>query len=146
MPESKYGKYILTEVPNKPFPFAPWMAPGNLPPEEGIRVRWIDGTVLDGAFYLEACWLWPTKEGQISGVQQSHSHDYDQVVGFFGTDFENPDDLCGEIEWWLGDEKYTITKSCLAFVPKGFVHDPLQVIRLDRPVFHVATGPTKSYY
>jgi hypothetical protein len=143
MADLKYAKYIMTEAPMKPFPTAPWMAP--FPPEEGIRLRWVDGTVLEGAFYCEACWLWPQKPGESPGVQQPHTHDYDQILGFFGTDFENPDDLCGEIEWWLDDERYIITKSCLAFIPKGFKHDPLQVIKLERPVFHFATGPGKAY-
>jgi hypothetical protein len=50
--------------------------------------------------------------------------------------------LGGEVEFWLEDEKYLLTKSCLIFAPKGLKHCPLRVIRVDRPIFHftVVTG------
>ena len=69
----------------------------------------------------------------------------DEVVAFFGTNPEDPWDLCGEVELWLGDEKHIITKSSLVFIPKGLKHCPLIARRVDRPIFHFTTGPAHLY-
>jgi hypothetical protein len=45
-------------------------------------------------------------------------------------------ELGGEIEFWLEDEKYMLTKSCIIFVPKGMKHCPIVFRRIDRPIFH----------
>ena len=49
---------------------------------------------------------------------------------------KNVFDLGGEIEFWLEDEKYLLTRSCLIFVPAGMKHCPIKFIRIDRPIFH----------
>ena len=51
----------------------------------------------------------------------------------------------GEIEFWLGDEKHILTTSCLIFVPRGLKHCPLIIRRVDRPIFHFATGTKGTY-
>ena len=68
-----------------------------------------------------------------------HTHESDEIIGFFGSDPENPHDLGGEVEIWLEDEKHIITKSCLIFVPRGMKHCPLEIKRVDRPIFHFST-------
>ena len=60
----------------------------------------------------------------------------DEIIGFFGTDTENVFDLGGEIEFWLEDEKYLLTKSCLIFIPGGMKHCPIKFLKIDRPIFH----------
>ena len=71
----------------------------------------------------------------------SHAHDYDETLGFFGTDLSDPYDLGGEIELWMEDEKFVLTRSCLIFVPKGMHHCPLVIHRVDRPIFHFWAVP-----
>jgi hypothetical protein len=75
----------------------------------------------------------------------SHAHDHDETLGFFGTDFDDPYDLGGEIELWIEDEKFLLTRSCLIFIPKGTYHCPLVIHRVDRPIFHFSTGPGSAY-
>ena len=43
--------------------------------------------------------------------EKSHSHHFEEVVTLFGTDPENSKNLCGEVEFWMGNEKYMITQS-----------------------------------
>jgi hypothetical protein len=138
--ESKYGKNIITRPrPHEtPIDFNPKPLPSDL----RTRVVCLDENVIKGAFYIGCSWLW---KGSDSGPQ-AHTHDFDEVLGFFGTNLEDPHDLCGELEMWLGDEKYIITKSCLIFVPKGMTHCPLIFRRADRPVFHLFIGNAGSYY
>jgi hypothetical protein len=88
--------------------------------------------------------VWPRGK-EIVMEAKAHSHDFDEVVTLFGTNPDDPRDLCGEVEFWLGDERYTITKSCLIYVPKGTVHCPLIFKRVDRPIFHYIVGHADTY-
>ena len=82
----------------------------------------------------------------LKGSPPEHSHDdFDEIVMFFGTNPERPHDLCGEVEWWMGGEKYVLTESCMIFVPKGVRHCPLYFRRVDRPILNLSTGPSESY-
>jgi len=77
---------------------------------------------------------------------EPHTHDYDEVIAFIGTDLNDPYDLGAEVELWLDDEKHIINKSCLVYIPAGLKHCPLTFLRVDRPVFHYTTGPAKMYF
>jgi hypothetical protein len=67
------------------------------------------------------------------------------MIGFFGSNPEDPYDLGGEIEFWLEDEKHILTRSCLIFVPRGMKHCPLILKRVDRPIFHFSTVTGGQY-
>jgi len=105
---------------------------------------YLDSEVVEGAFYSECAWFWPIKGGStIEG--KPHKHDFDEVLAFLGTNREDPHDLCAELEVRLGDEKHTVTKSCMIFAPKGLQHGPFTFTRIDRPVFHFSCGMTHKY-
>ena len=74
-----------------------------------------------------------------------HHHEVPEIIGFFGNDYQHPLDLGGEIEFWLEDEKFTITKSAMVFVPPGKRHCPLIVKRVDRSIFHYSTALKGEY-
>ncbi len=76
---------------------------------------------------------------------QSHTHDADEIIGFFGSNYQDPYNLGAEIEFWLEDEKHMITTSALIFVPRGMRHCPLILRRVDRPVFHFSTVTSGQY-
>ena len=107
----------------------------------------LDDSVLKGSFYTEAVWIWPGGNDIYPETAEpnAHAHDYDETIAFFGTDFKNPNDLCGEIELWMEDEKFMLTRSCLIFVPKGMYHCPLVIHKVEKAIFHFATGPGKLY-
>ena len=143
---TKYGKYILGE-PKIDKDLPPWAPPPELmdPPSQRTKVFYLDDRVIKGAFYTEAVWIWKkTVEG---GGPLPHTHDFDEVIGFIGTNPEDPFDLCGEVELCLGPEleEHVITKTCIVFVPKGLLHCPLVFKRVDRPIFHWSAGPSKGY-
>ena len=138
MAESKTRQYIITEM--------------NLPeykqksdaayPGKANHIAWLDKDIIKGAFYLECLWF---LQGSEANRVEAHTHDFDEVIGFFGTDAGNQRDLGGEVELWLDGEKHVLTNSFIAFIPKGMVHCPLKVRRVDRPIFHFTTGPGGSY-
>jgi hypothetical protein len=134
MPASKYGKYVITDLKTPPFS-AEAVARYNA---FGKRILWVDKNVVPGAFQMNCSWyLKRLEKGPVA-----HIHDEDEILGFFGNDNKNPYDLHGEIELWLGDEKQIITKSALVFIPAKMKHCPLNLLHVDRPIFHfsVVTG------
>ena len=126
MVESKYAKYIIKESePDKPaFSYM------------RTRILCLDNDVIPGALNVNCVWY---MKGFDKVLKETHTHDFDEVLAFIGTNPENPYDLGGEIELWLGDEKHMLTKSCLVFLPKGLSHCPLIIKKVDRPIFHFAT-------
>jgi hypothetical protein len=143
MAEKKYEKNIITGVPPG-LEFPKYMGGQGPPPDMAKFMMWMGDDVIKGSPYAEAVWFWPRAiEPGERGVPE-HVHDYDEVLGFFGTKREDVYDLGGEIEFWLSDEKYMLTKSCLIYVPKGLKHGPLFFRRVDRPIFHffAVTSPT----
>jgi quercetin dioxygenase-like cupin family protein len=143
MVESKYSKYIVTDylseeeilnrgrTPDKREPGVPF-ANGLL---------WLDEKIIKGAFYMELVMLEPGSKS--TGVWvKPHVHEYDEIIGFVGTNVQNPRDLGGEVELWLDDEKHILTKTCLVFIPKGLRHCPLVIVKVDTPIvqFSVMTG------
>jgi hypothetical protein len=139
MAETKYGKYIIDTV--KPSKLPP------RPPSSGKRggemLVLVDDEVLPGAFYLNCALIWNATGRDAPG--KSHTHDFDEYIGFIGSNPENPRDLGGEVEIYLGDEKHVLTKSCAVFVPRGLPHTPVYFIRVDRPIFYFSTGPNPTY-
>lgn len=101
-------------------------------------VLWLDSDVVPGAFHFHIGWLF--KEGPTPN-DRPHTHDTDEIVGFLGSDPENPHDLCGEVEYWVNGKKQVINRSALVFIPAGTPHNPLDVVRVDRPILHFDTSP-----
>jgi quercetin dioxygenase-like cupin family protein len=135
----KYQKYILTDL---------------ILPEErqkrlleynkkATRILWLEDFIIKGAPSIICSWYWKVTEA--GGGTPAHTHDFDEVIGLIGSDPQNPHDLCGEVEFWLEDEKYILKNSCFIFAPKGLRHCPLRVIRVDRPILFLAFSITDKY-
>ena len=135
MPETKYGKNIIyqTEASAK-------HALGTFP---GTPIMNVNDSVFKGGFYFECIWFTGTVSE--SDAFKPHYHDFDEYIGMFGSNAEDPFNLNAEVEFWFDDEKHTLTRSCLIFVPKGVWHTPIIVNRLDRPIFMLSTAPTLNY-
>jgi mannose-6-phosphate isomerase-like protein (cupin superfamily) len=137
MPVSKYSKYIVTELKTPAFP-AEFVKRYQ---EFATRILWMDSSVVPGAFQMNCSWyLKPSTHGA-----EAHQHDVDEIIGFLGNDAANPYDLHGEIELWLEDERFIITKSAMVFIPAGMKHCPLIIKRVDSPIFHFSTVTGSSY-
>ena len=138
MSESKFGKYIVTDL-KSPYSaefsaaYAKW----------ATRVLWMDDKVVEGAFQMNVSWYLKPQTGQ--EPLPAHTHDTDEIIGFFGNNHEDPYDLGGEVEFWFEDEKHTITRSSLIFVPANITHCPLILKRVDRPIFHFSTVTSSEY-
>jgi mannose-6-phosphate isomerase-like protein (cupin superfamily) len=137
MTETRYGKYIVTQSK----PAGAKLEEPKDTPDVMTPLVYLDNTIIAGAMYVECSWFWkPTNYSP-----PPHTHDFDEVLAFFGSNLENPQELCGEVELWLGDEQHILTKSCMVFVPKGLKHCPMNIRRADRPIFHFSTGNSSNY-
>jgi hypothetical protein len=111
------------------------------PPEARTRALYLDDEVIKGAFYVGVSWFWQaTDKGPTP-----HVHDFSEALAFIGTNKDDITDLGGEVELWLGGEKYVMNKSFVCFIPGGLVHCPLKLNRVDRPILHFSIG-TKGVY
>ncbi len=106
-----------------------------------LRMLWTDNEVLDGAPYMEALRF----RGRVMGGTEPHKHDFPEFMGFFSTDPDDPYNLDGTVDFWIEDEKITLTKSCILFAPEGVVHSPLQFPEVGRPIFNISGGTGRSY-
>jgi hypothetical protein len=106
-----------------------------------IRLLWLDDEVVKGGTYMD--FVWYTGPAEFGPGQ--HVHDFDEIIGFLGTDVRNPKDLGGQMELWLDNEKYNIDYTCLVFVPKGLKHCPMIARRVDRPFIHFTAGNQSKY-
>lgn len=91
--------------------------------------------------YSEAVWFNAVNnEGP-----ETHAHDFDEFLGFFGTDIDHPEQLGAEITFSIGDEIITINRSCLIYIPRGLSHCPFFVPKLERPIIHFSGGNGGDY-
>jgi hypothetical protein len=162
MAESKYGKYISTHLkPNIKLPdFRSGLTPVGQGPLDGRHrymehIFWLDKEVFPfpESFYSEIVWFWPQARTEIVTPEEArrrpgvppHSHPFPEVLCYMGTDLNDPYNLNGEIELWLGDEQFNLTRSFLCYIPSGMKHCPLKHIRMDKPLFHFTMGPGEEY-
>jgi hypothetical protein len=87
--------------------------------------------------------VWYTGAAEFGPGQ--HVHDFDEIIGFLGTDAQNPRDLGGEMELWLENEKYILQNTCLVFVPRGLKHCPMIARKVNRPFIHFTAGNQSLY-
>jgi hypothetical protein len=67
-----------------------------------------------------------TADGKIKDNRKGmqHAQSYDELFLFLSADPHDTLNLGGEVETYLGDERYSITKSTGMFVPAGTPHNP----------------------
>jgi len=172
MAKSKYGKYITTEL-KRGIVIPGYRGPERIGQGycDGYRlgteqILWTDSEVIPGAFYGEYMWRWPStmkdqrwmpgmptpklvtpesvKKGKVPGIMP-HSHPFIEIIGYLGTNVDDPSDLGGEIEFWLEDEKFIFTKSFMVYVPANMEHCPLIIHRIEKPMFHMTLGSVDKY-
>ena len=141
----KYDKYYITETIPNPLHPETRQKNNNMPVQNTL---WINDELqgkLKGAFYLETNLVVRTTKGGPENGGKPHCHDFDEYLVFQGTDPADPFDLGGEIEFWLGGQKFNLTKSFMVYIPAGMKHCPLKHISIDRPIFHFTMGPGTMY-
>ena len=73
--------------------------------------------------YIELGWIYDIPQPNPHIFE--HSHDYEEIVLHIGGDPDNPDDLGGEIEYYVGGQPLTFDKTTALYIPKGVKHGPI---------------------
>lgn len=132
---SAYDRYIVTT------PRPEHLTHYRLPLDVRRSMSFMDSSVVEGACNIECVWYYKPFEGP-----SHHVHDdTDEILGFFGSNHDDPESLGGLIEFRFEDEWVTLEKSCMIFLPKGLAHCPFKVLRVDYPIFHFAISPEKKF-
>ena len=137
----KYAKFIKQDTLGAPTNMDP--AFKEIYERFSRRTVWIDGDVVPGAFQMNTAWYFAVPERD--PIFMEHEHDGDELIGFFSSDPDNPNELYGEIEFSIGGEAHLLTKSSIIFAPAGIVHNPMRILRVDRPIFHFSVVTTPLY-
>ncbi|NLO97448.1 MAG: hypothetical protein GX091_05195 [Peptococcaceae bacterium] len=103
---------------------------------------WLDDKKLKGAPYLETVWFHTKND---TGPEEHCHDDFDELIGFLGSDPEHPEDLGAEVKFYLGGEWVTINKSGIFYIPRGVSHSPILVPKLERPIIHFSCGNGGDY-
>ncbi|MBN1188432.1 MAG: hypothetical protein JXA46_01655 [Dehalococcoidales bacterium] len=134
--ETKYGKYIVYNTKANP------KHPTDDP---NIFSMYLDSRSVEGGFYYSGVVMHkPTPVEAVSN--KPHSHDYIEYIILYGTNPDDPFDLGGEVEFWIGDEKHVITHTCVITVPAGVFHCPFIFTRVDRPILFGSVSPAPILY
>jgi hypothetical protein len=138
--EKKTAKYIVTKLHEPPVIGADIR---EMYAKFASRILWIDSGEVPGAFQMNTAW-WKKPQPR-DPLFPEHAHDYDELIGFFGSNPEDSYDLGAVIELDLDGETHRIESSSLIFVPSGMKHNPLRLLEVERPVFHFTVVMSPEY-
>lgn len=131
----KYERYIIRQPVRDP-KFFDKLAAGfmTMPP-----LLFLNGhePIKEADHFAEAIWVFADGTSEGDPERQPHSHTFDELFMFLGTDREKMNELGGEVELWMGEgdeaEKYVVNTSSSIFVPKGVMHLPLIFRNVKKP-------------
>jgi len=149
MAELKYARsFITADKPALKLP--PYRVPVD--PRFVKRVTHVDGDTFPGAeFYCETMWIPPgfgktaALPGKSANFWEEHTHDFGELIGFYGFNYDDIMDLGAEIEFWIDGKKYTINESFTSFIPAGIKHGPLTIRDVKRPIVHFIACDSPAY-
>lgn len=127
---SKFGHLIVSELRHEPQMSADFR---EIYQRFARRVLWIDDDLVPGSMQMNVSWY--NKAPELDPIFEEHTHEAAEIIGFFGSDPENPYELCGEVQIDIDGEPHVITSSSLIFIPPGLPH-ALHLRRIDKPIFH----------
>jgi hypothetical protein len=149
MSKKKYAKYFVTET------CIPFTSPVQIKMIEDQKKAgnfvtfapqyYINDEKVKGSFFMMNTWTLSINGKKPVKLELAHTHDYAEILGFMGSDVNNATELGGEIEIWLEDERYIITKSFMVFIPQGMKHCPIIIRKVNRPFLGYAVGLTGTY-
>jgi quercetin dioxygenase-like cupin family protein len=142
MAKTKYDKYIIEDFSGRPMnDIRAQDEFQKALPRIASPILYLDNNMIEGGFYSEVMWFHTASDVQV----EAHTHDYNEILAFIGSDPKDVHNLGGELEFWLDDEKHILKKSCMVFIPAGMKHSPLVLRRIDRPILHFSIMPAKVY-
>jgi hypothetical protein len=134
MADTKYGKYVKKLV------FKDY-GPGSY--RQGV-VMDSDFLGMDARIEFGSFWSAGKMGTQTSAI---HTHDFNQMMFWFGGDTRDMGELGAEVELCLGPEreKHMLTTSTSVYIPKGFPHFPADIVRMDKRFLFLMVSCAKDF-
>jgi hypothetical protein len=107
------------------------------------RILWMDSDVCQGAFQMNTAWYFAVPERD--PIFGEHVHNYEELIGFFGSNPDDPYDLGGVIEFSVDGEAHKLTRTTMIFLPAGLTHNPMRILEVKRPIFHFSVVMNPQY-
>jgi hypothetical protein len=92
------------------------------------RIHWLDSSVIPGSYQMNTSWylkpnVFMIDQPTINGMNflKPHKHEVNEIIGFYGTNPEDPLDLGGEIVFYIHGEKHVLTKSTMMSIPASML-------------------------
>ena len=142
MEEKKYGHYFITVPKMEQLPFS--AAEGAVTGKTDTRI-YIDNKMVEGC-NTHILHIGVIDVPSTNPFTEDHVHPYDEIILIMGTDMDNPEDLGGEIEYYLGEERevHRTDRTNAVWLPKGFNHN-VKFLRVNRPFILVAISLSGKY-
>jgi len=105
----------------------------------------MDSNVVPGAFQMNTSWYMSASDMRPLLRHDEHVHIFDEMIGFLGSDPNDPYDLGGVVEIGINGELHRLTKTSIIFMPAGVKHLPLSIIELHRPILHFSISLSPFY-
>jgi hypothetical protein len=140
--EGKYGKYFVEYDPSQ------------YPREERPVIARMDNEVISGSQFYLVHWV-PTTLPMPTFAYAGHPphiHKDMELLFHIGADPENPTELGGVVEFYMGPEmeRHIITRSTVVVIPPNLIHAPWSPLKTYRPwiFIEVNQGPhhTEKFY
>jgi hypothetical protein len=78
-----------------------------------------------------------------------HRHPHPEIFFYIGLNPDDPDDLGGEYEFWIGEgeeaEQYIFDKTTCIYIPRNTYHNPNTARRVDRPFMMLVIMPAPHW-
>ena len=137
----EYGKYFVQELQEPPNMMDPDFR--KIYEKFSKRILWMDGNVCPGAFQMNTAWYHSVPERD--PIFTEHAHGYSELIGFYGSNPDDPYELNGVIEFTIAGEAHRLTRSSLIFVPGDIAHNPMRILEVNRPIFHFSVVMNPEY-
>ena len=141
--DGKYGGQIVQELAAQ---FAGESPFNEIYKKWGSRILYMDSNMVPGAFQMNTTWYIHAPDFRPLPYHEEHMHDFDELVGFLGSNPDDKYDLGGVIEIGINGELHRLTKSSIIFMPSGMKHLPLSILELRRPILHFSVSMNPTYY
>jgi quercetin dioxygenase-like cupin family protein len=86
-------------------------------------------------YYIEMGWTFGMPVSKIagSGMPEMVHKNYDEIVLHIGGDPQNPEDLGGDVEFYVGGQPLNFNTTSALFIPRGTSHGPLRLKAYRKP-------------
>jgi hypothetical protein len=76
-----------------------------------------------------------------------HTHNFDEIMHFFGADANDISDFQAVIEFVIGKERetYTFTKPFIVYIPAGLLHAPIKIKVVKKPIIFLNIASCAEY-